>query len=104
MTIMATVPWQKGKTMTEYIVNPEEEHNLFYGRKYEELIRCKDCKYYFKSDEKCQLIDTRLHFYEANKRWTEDSFCSWAERKPYFPKGFFSKERPLAKGEEDETD
>ena len=25
-------------------------------------------------------------------------------RKQYFPKGFFSKERPLAKGEEDEAD
>ena len=25
-------------------------------------------------------------------------------KKSYFPKGFFSKERPIAKGEEDETD
>lgn len=57
---------------------PEGHHD---GEIVRELIRCKDCKYYFKSDEKCQLIDTRLHFYEANKRWTEDSFCSWAERK-----------------------
>lgn len=26
------------------------------------------------------------------------------KKKSYFPKGFFSKERPLAKGEDDETD
>lgn len=45
------------------------------------VIRCKDCKYYLKSDEKCQLIDIRLHFYETDKRWADDSFCSWAERK-----------------------
>lgn len=52
---------------------------MFYPT--QELVRCKDCKYYFKSDEKCQLIDTRLHFYETDKRWAEDSFCSWAERR-----------------------
>ena len=46
-----------------------------------ELIHCKDCKYFINSNEKCQLIETRLHFYERDKRWTEDSFCSWAERK-----------------------
>lgn len=34
---------EKGKQMTEYIVNPEEEQHLFYGRKYEELVRCKNC-------------------------------------------------------------
>lgn len=45
------------------------------------VIRCKDCKYFIDSNEQCQLIDTRLHFYERYKRWTEDSFCSWAERK-----------------------
>lgn len=46
-----------------------------------QIIKCEDCKYYLKSNEECQLIKTRLHFYETDKRWTEDSFCSWAERK-----------------------
>ena len=45
------------------------------------VVRCKDCKYYFASDEKCQMVDTRLHFYECDKRWTEESYCSWGERK-----------------------
>lgn len=45
------------------------------------VIRCKDCKYYLKSNEECQLIKTRLHFYETDKKWFEDSFCAWAERK-----------------------
>jgi len=51
------------------------EHNL------EPVIRCKDCKYYLNSNEKCGLVDTRLHFYETDKVWTEDSFCSWGERR-----------------------
>ena len=34
----------------------------------------------------------------------EDGYCFMAEKRKkenYFPKGFFSKERPIAKGEED---
>jgi len=45
------------------------------------VVRCKDCKYYLNSNEKCELIDTRLHFYETRNRWTDDDFCSWGERK-----------------------
>ncbi len=45
------------------------------------VIRCKDCKYYLKSNEECELIKTRLYFYQEDKKWFEDSFCSWAERK-----------------------
>lgn len=45
-----------------------------------EVVRCKDCKYYLKSNEKCALIDTRLLFYETDKVWCSDGFCSWAER------------------------
>lgn len=46
-----------------------------------EVVRCKDCKYYLNSNEKCGLVDTRLCFYETDKVWTEDSYCSWGERK-----------------------
>ena len=45
------------------------------------VVRCKECKYYLHSNEKCELIDTRLHFYETRNRWTDDDFCSWGERK-----------------------
>lgn len=45
------------------------------------VVRCKDCKYYLNSNEKCALIDTRLHFYETDKSWTSDCFCSWGERR-----------------------
>lgn len=45
-----------------------------------EVVRCKDCKYYLNSNEKCELIDTRLRFYETDKIWTEDCFCAWGER------------------------
>ena len=46
-----------------------------------ELVRCRDCKYYMKSNEQCELVDTRLKFYSTHKRWTEESFCSWGKRK-----------------------
>lgn len=46
-----------------------------------EVVRCKDCKFYLNSNEKCGLVDTRLRFYETDKVWTEDSFCSWGERR-----------------------
>lgn len=46
-----------------------------------EVVRCKDCKHYLNSNEKCILIDTRLHFYETDKTWTSDCFCSWGERR-----------------------
>lgn len=45
------------------------------------VVRCKDCKYYLRSNEECQLIDTRLRFYETRKTWTGESHCSWGERK-----------------------
>lgn len=48
---------------------------------HEEIIRCRDCKHYLNSNEKCELIDTRLHFYETDKVWTADCFCAWAERR-----------------------
>lgn len=46
-----------------------------------EVVRCKDCKYYLHSNEKCELIDTRLHFYETDNTWAEDAFCAWGERR-----------------------
>ena len=46
-----------------------------------EVVRCKDCKYYLNSNEKCGLVDTRLRFYETDKVWTEDCFCAWGERR-----------------------
>ena len=51
------------------------EHDL------EPVVRCKDCKYYLQSNEKCELVDTRLRFYETDKTWTGDCFCSWGERR-----------------------
>ena len=67
--------------LKEKIVRYETDGSIVKGYDAGELIRCKDCKYYANSSEECWLINTRLHFYVADKRWTENSFCSWAERK-----------------------
>lgn len=45
-----------------------------------EIVRCRDCKYYLHSNEKCELLDTRLHFYETHNRWTDDAFCAWGTK------------------------
>lgn len=47
----------------------------------EPVVRCKDCRFYLQSNEECDLVKTRLRFYEKDKRWTDDCFCSWGERK-----------------------
>lgn len=49
------------------------------------VVRCKDCRFYLQSNEKCELVDTRLRFYETDKTWTEDCFCVWGERKDNVP-------------------
>lgn len=69
----------KGEYILQTVTWREDREAQARGMK--ELIRCKDCKYYLQSNEECELISTRLHFYEENKKWENDSFCSWAERK-----------------------
>lgn len=46
-----------------------------------DLVRCGECKFYLWLDETCALVATRLHFFEMDKRWTKDCFCSWGERR-----------------------
>ena len=42
-----------------------------------EVVRCKDCKYYFKDDEGYEMCDNS----EGYDHTTEDGFCAWAKRK-----------------------
>lgn len=68
--------------MPKYIISLEQfDEQLDREIGLEEVVRCKDCKYYLQSNEKCELIDTRLHFYETDNTWTGDCFCSWGERR-----------------------
>lgn len=67
--------------ITEQIVRIETDGDETRAEVVGEIVRCKDCKYYLYSSEICGIIDTRLHFYETHKRWYDDSFCSWGERK-----------------------
>lgn len=74
-----------GYCLTTVCINPKfkrkyEESQRLLGE-YVKIVRCKDCKYFLGSDGECALIVTRLHFYEKDKRWTEESYCSWGERK-----------------------
>ena len=73
---------EKVKRMAEYIVNPDDEH-LFYGDKYEELIRCKDCKH--RRADTVYSYCEKLYRMGASDTYcymtSEDDFCSMAERK-----------------------
>ena len=56
--------------MTEYIVNPDDEH-LFYGDMYVKLIRCEDCKYFYENRWCIRYLKTFL----------PDDYCSYAVQK-----------------------
>ncbi len=40
-----------------------------------EIVRCKDCRYYNSEEKEC--LDLMGH----GRRWEEDDFCSYAERR-----------------------
>lgn len=40
-----------------------------------EIVRCKDCRYYNSEEKEC--LDLLGH----GRRWEEDDFCSYAERR-----------------------
>ena len=67
---------------TEYIIPLGEEakdyDEMFIGiiRKQKELIRCKDCKHYYRFDGRCYL-------WSINRR--ENGYCDRAERKEECP-------------------
>ena len=75
--------------MTEYIVNAEEE-KLFYGDKYEKLVRCKDCdnrhtddcpmyhEEWYEIDEGNGFVDNDFTTHDYSQ---DDGFCSWAKMK-----------------------
>ena len=70
--------------MPEYIVNSEEEPSLWYGDKYDELVRCKDCKYFEKYYGNHLGV---CHNKGYRDEWgnyplkSEGGYCDWAERK-----------------------
>ena len=79
------------ETVTElrkYLLENRDVKSLFFHESYHsekgiefvQVVRCKECRFYLQSNEKCELVDTRLRFYETDKTWTGDCFCSWGER------------------------
>ena len=65
------VQMQKGEPMDEYII--KETAYPFANRQeiVGELIRCKDCKYYIKSESYCDCLGITI---------SDLDFCSFAER------------------------
>jgi len=50
---------------------------------YVEVVRCKDCKYYFADGcDECQLMIAKSIIASINdKRWYSDFYCAWGERR-----------------------
>lgn len=67
--------------MSEYIVRETGYPGTIKQEIVSELVRCRDCRYYMRSDELCEMIAARLHLYECGKQWNEDSFCCWGKRR-----------------------
>ena len=65
--------------ITEQIVRVETDGNETKAEVVGEIVRCRECRYYLNSNEKCILVDMRLAFYEMYYRWDEDSFCCWGK-------------------------
>ena len=68
--------------MKEVIVDAEDLVCL-NKEKLQELIRCKDCKYYIADGcDECVLMSAKSKIAGINnKRWYSDFYCAWAERK-----------------------
>lgn len=58
--------------MPEFIIRAEETDLFFLFKNYEELVRCKNCKWYFSEDKECGLSYIDID---------DDGYCSYAERK-----------------------
>lgn len=60
------------------------------AKKWDAIVRCGDCKYYFDRWESCMRNSYTRTFYEPDGGWGEneegffgvepDGFCSWGER------------------------
>lgn len=66
--------------MSEYIV---EVRGPMHDVLNEEIVRCRDCQYYYDVDE---LDDAQCHWftdcYDQPVYWAEpDGFCKWGKRK-----------------------
>ena len=62
------------------LTEPSTKHRP-KGCPLKEIVRCKDCKYYLESNETCGMVSVRLMFYADGKRWTDNCFCCWGERR-----------------------
>lgn len=69
--------------MKEYILKYQEREEYYYGHEEKnELIRCKDCKYFYKTGlSEPNHVYCALWSRQDTKKPTKNDFCSWAERK-----------------------
>lgn len=75
--------------MKEYIVHEPkdfpyavEKYTTFFGEPIIELIRCKDCKYFYKDTiYGITIPGTEFCIFTMNNRIEENDFCSRAKRR-----------------------
>lgn len=66
--------------MSEYIVNVTQEFIDLYGWQLcEEIVRCRDCRYYDEIIHACERFDS---IKQDNVSYVFDGgFCAWGERR-----------------------
>lgn len=49
---------------------------------YQELVRCRECKYYFGySCGECKMFNARLAAYQQDIKWNDEFYCAFGKRK-----------------------
>lgn len=67
--------------MTEYIMDRQYDiaNGTFSTVKREEIVRCRDCKWYRYKDMTCH--SWQFHNWDASIEVEPDGFCAWGERR-----------------------
>ena len=55
--------------------------NVMLSRQHEEIVRCRDCKYYKPKEGAMLSCKFEYHGFTQWKLAEPDGFCAWAERK-----------------------
>lgn len=76
---MASATWQKGETMAKEWIVPDADlgcDGAYFD--YQELVRCKDCKYWNSKQTECEGIG---HWFGLVDEWSANGFCYKGERR-----------------------
>lgn len=69
--------WAEGIPAVEYL----KVRDAMHARKREEIVRCRDCRYYDQNDEPSEVYPDRYLCDLMANFLHPDGFCAWGERR-----------------------